>query len=353
MRFLLITQDLEIGGAQRAIVELGKKLVINGDEVFLLTLAKDNKKFFDIDDRIKVISLEEDSKRNVFIKNIARAYQLRNIVKVLNVDKVISFLEHINILTIFSLLGIKSDVSVCIRNDPRRKRMSSFHEFLRRITYPLSSHLVVQTESVKEWANSLGLNKNIKVIPNFVRKLDLVKSNYEIGNTFKIVAIGRLVDQKGYDLLLKALSLLSNEMCPYSLEIYGEGNLLEKLKGQRESLGIVDKVSFVGVATEVNRILVEADLFVLPSRYEGYPNILVEALSSGTPSVVFDCPSGPREITLSGKLALLVEDGNVEKLAEAIERTYKSTELRKKLGHSAIEHFSDFDNSSILKLWMN
>ncbi len=352
MKFVLVTQDLNIGGAQRAIIELANNLVKSNHEVCLVTLISQNEEYFKIDERVQLKILSQKESNNTLFKNIKRIIKLRRIVNSFRPDKVISFLEHINILTILSTLGSLSEVNVCIRNDPRRKKMSIIHGYLRRLTYPFANKVIVQTNSVAQWASSLGLNEKIQVIPNFVRKLELKKESYEVSSVFKIVMIGRLVEQKGIDLLFKALALIPKGSINYSLSIYGEGELLEELQGRSEKLGLSENVDFKGTTNEANRVLAEADLFVLSSRYEGYPNVLVEALSTGTPSVAFDCPSGPRDITLNGELGLLIEDGNISKLANGIVEMYESEKLRTDLGKRSVNYFSNIDNVSILNKWL-
>jgi len=132
-----------------------------------------------------------------------------------------------------------------------------------------------------------------------------------------LVAAGRLWKQKGFDVLLDALALVRN-LLPVKLTILGEGPLEVDLKAQSERLGLSGAVRFVGFQPNPYPYLKHADLFVLSSRYEGMPSVILEALSVGTPVVATDCPGGVREILTGSRMGRMVPSSNPRLLAEAI-----------------------------------
>jgi glycosyltransferase involved in cell wall biosynthesis len=135
-----------------------------------------------------------------------------------------------------------------------------------------------------------------------------------------IVAVGRLSDAKDYPTLLKAVAHVSAKRMVKCI-ILGEGELREKLQGMIEQMSLSDTVDLHGFVGNPYAFLAKADLFVLSSRREGFPNVLVEAMACGTPVVATDCPSGPAEILDNGKYGPLVPVGDVQALADAMLRT--------------------------------
>lgn len=135
-----------------------------------------------------------------------------------------------------------------------------------------------------------------------------------------IMGVGRLTDQKGFDVLLDAFARL-RESREARLVILGEGPARGELEARADALGIADEVDLVGSVPDVLPWVARASLYVLSSRYEGLPNVLIEALAAGAPVVATDCPSGPREILEDGKLGPLVPMDDTEALAAAMERT--------------------------------
>lgn len=131
-----------------------------------------------------------------------------------------------------------------------------------------------------------------------------------------ICAIGRLAEQKGFDCLLKAMSKMENKNL--DLVILGEGPLRDQLEAQAKDLGISERVHLPGFAANPVRVLEKSSLFVLSSRWEGFGNVIIEALSSGTPVVATDCSGAPRELLLDGKLGHLVPPDDPDALAAAI-----------------------------------
>jgi len=131
-----------------------------------------------------------------------------------------------------------------------------------------------------------------------------------------ICAIGRLTEQKGFDVLLDAFARLPDRSL--NLAILGEGQLRENLEEQALQLGIADRVHLPGFSNQPRKVLQDAELFVLSSRWEGLPIVLLEALATGTPIVSTDCPGEPRSVLLDGALGHLVPTEDPEAMATAI-----------------------------------
>lgn len=173
--------------------------------------------------------------------------------------------------------------------------------------------LVVLTEADKEAWEKAGC-KNVSVIPNPCQAPSDSPMKGERRKT--VLAVGRLHEQKGFDLLLEAWQPIEKHYPEYTLRIVGEGPKRAELEAQIKNLHL-QHVTLAGRAEDMAKEYAAASLFVLSSRYEGLPLALIEAMWSGTPCVAFDCPQGPAELLADGR-GWLVENGNVEKLTQQL-----------------------------------
>lgn len=167
----------------------------------------------------------------------------------------------------------------------------------------------------------------------------------------RVVAVGRLVAQKGFDLLLQAFARLQGRYPDWSLVIVGEGPLRAELEGLVERLGLSGRVFLPGLVQAVPALLKRCDLFVLASRYEGFPNALGEAMAAGLPVIAADCPTGPRELVRHGVDGLLVPPEDPATLAEAMDRLMGDGEERRRLAGRAVEVTARFSEEKVLALW--
>ena len=175
--------------------------------------------------------------------------------------------------------------------------------------------LVVLTEADKEAWEKAGCT-NVTVIPNpcMLDNCQLSTIHSQFPKT--VLAVGRLHEQKGFDLLLEAWQPIEKHYPEYSLRIVGEGAKRAELEAQIENLHL-QHVTLAGRSADMAKEYAAASLFVLSSRYEGLPLALIEAMWSGVPCVAFDCPQGPAELLADGR-GWLVENGNVEKLTQQL-----------------------------------
>lgn len=160
-----------------------------------------------------------------------------------------------------------------------------------------------------------------------------------------IVGMGRLGREKGFDLLVRASAAVRH---PFRVVLLGEGVEENSLRELVKNLGIGDRVEFAGFRKNPFPYLQKASVFVLPSRYEGFPNSLLEAMALGVACVATRCPTGPEEIIMDGENGLLVPVEDPTALANAIDRLLGDTELRDRLGRAARERAREFDAVRIL-----
>jgi glycosyltransferase involved in cell wall biosynthesis len=249
-------------------------------------------------------------------------------------------------------LGLHVRVVVAERSDPRHNREDAFTGLLRRLLYLLADAVVVQTHSVREWAVSFIPKRHVSVIPNPVMapvNSESSKTPLLLPDRF-ILAVGRLVPVKGFDLLLQSFAACSCREHLF-LVILGDGPERQPLETLARQLGVIDRLIMPGAVQDISCALVRATLFVLSSRYEGFPNVLLEAMSCGCPVVSFDCPSGPREIICPGIDGVLVPAEDVKRLSAEIDRLADDAPTRRQLGANARHAVDRFSIDKILAMW--
>lgn len=218
---------------------------------------------------------------------------------------------------------------------------------LIRQTKKLDRLVVLTKKDKMDWIDT---NTNITQIYNFS---DFQSSNVATLDIPKVISVGRLTNQKGYEYLIKAWSILEKKGINWTLEIYGEGELHSELTKQIEANNLKQKVFLKGQTNAVQEKILESSIFALSSRYEGFPMVLLESMACGVPLVSFDCETGPAEIIENDDCGILVENRNVEKLAEALIVMIGNTNLRKEKGRIAKIKFDQFSKEKIMKEWMD
>ncbi len=206
-------------------------------------------------------------------------------------------------------------------------RFSMYNALLRRLRTLLYSRLcavVTLTENDRLAFCRAGL-KRVFCIPNMI---SITPRAYKGQDSNRIISVGRLTAQKGYDLLLRALAIIGDKMAGYQVEIYGEGEERAALEAQCQQMGLSERVHFCGYSTSIETVYASSAFYVMSSRFEGFPMVLLEAAASGLPIVSFDCPEGPAVMLREGG-GLLVPKENISALAEAILRMMTDSDLRR------------------------
>ena len=191
---------------------------------------------------------------------------------------------------------------------------------------------------------------NIEVIHNVVTNYP-EKITDVADRPKRIIAVGRLQAQKGFDLLIQSWQLIAARHPDWQLVVYGHGGDLQKLQQQLEKAGLTSSMTFAGATDNIYKEYQNSAFYVMSSRYEGWGLVLVEAMSCGLPCVSFDCPYGPSDIIRDGEDGFLVENGNIQQLAEKMELLINNKELRERLGVRSRLNAARFTSDNIMPQW--
>ncbi|KUP05094.1 hypothetical protein Q73_13495 [Bacillus coahuilensis m2-6] len=209
--------------------------------------------------------------------------------------------------------------------------------------FKLCDGLVFQTKDAMDYHGKLIAQKST-VIPNpYIRKgkpLDIYTGERE-----KVIATAaaRFEHKKGIDILISAFFEVHKKHPDYRLVIFGAGHLYNQYIEQIKKLKIADKVDFPGLVSDVAMAVHKSKVFVLPSRFEGVPNVLMEVMGAGVPTIASDChPGGPRLLTDNGRSGILVPVEDVSSMAKAICRIIEDEKLEKQLSRDGMNHIQSF-----------
>lgn len=356
MKLLLMIHGLGAGGAERVMTLLADGLAARGHEVSLLTLSGSGEDFFAPGSGVDRVRLDLGGESLTMVHglwaNLRRIGTLRRKIRGLAPDAVISFATTVNILALIACSGTRVPVVISERVDPRADPLPCRWRLLRYLAYRRARALVVQTAPISDWYRRwLPARVLISKIANPVAvEMPSEPAKLPVRKPF-ILAAGRLVHQKGFDLLLQAFSLTASQLSSLNLVIAGEGPEAASLEALARGYGVESRVFFLGRVSPLSALMREAHAFVLSSRYEGFPNVLVEALAIGVPVVATDCPSGPREILSDGHYGILVPPENARELSMALLRVASDVALHKQLSASGPSAVARYRLDAIVAEW--
>jgi GalNAc-alpha-(1->4)-GalNAc-alpha-(1->3)-diNAcBac-PP-undecaprenol alpha-1,4-N-acetyl-D-galactosaminyltransferase len=353
MRILALISQLGPGGAERVFSRLLTYLT-DRHEIMLMTWGG-QPPFYPLSDKVTILRTDEFGPlKGARILGIAkRIAVVRRQVAYTSPDMVLSFMDTVNILGLTACIGLSVPVVVSERVDPHHHNIGRAKDAARRLLYPRARHIVAQTQRMANYFPK-RLQKKISVIANPIDIPSLAAEPARPGmdGRFRIIAVGRLAPQKGFDGLLESFALLANRFSQWDLAIFGQGAERERLENYIRRHGLTNRVQLAGVTQNIHRELAKAHVMAFPSRYEGFPNALAEGLAAGLPAVGYAGVSGVEELILDGKTGLQVGKAqDYVAFAGALARLMADETLRTRLGVQARQHVTQWSPDRILRSW--
>jgi glycosyltransferase involved in cell wall biosynthesis len=263
---------------------------------------------------------------------------------------IVSLLTKTNLYAIEAVRDLDVRVVISERNDPDLQKIDLGMAALRRLVYREADVVTSNAAGILEKMTAFVPSDRLKMLPNpilatAVESADVIKQR-------RFVTVARLVHQKGIDLLLEAFARLDN-VSGWSLEIVGDGPLLDSLKAQADALNIADRVTFHGYVPDPSSILRNCRVFVLPSRFEGMPNALLEAMACGLVPIVTDASPGPLESVRHEISGWVVPSEDVGALSEAMGLLASDERLVDRLAEGAVRYVMEHDWAVVEPQWVD
>lgn len=358
MRIFLLVYSLASGGAERATVNLARSLVQRGHHVVVATLKEDGD-FYALDSRVERLRLgvaaANQSLPRAGYNTIRRLVRVRGAIKSCKPDVVLGVMTTSAVLIALSTIGLSVFRIGWEHIHPPKAPMTRLREIVRRYAYGLLDTVVALTAKNAEWLKRNTAAKRVAIIPNFVtlpieRREPVVRPDIGVGRRI-LLAVGRLEQQKGFDDLIKAFAACAEGQKGWDMVILGQGSLREHLQRLVRDLRLETRVRLPGAVGNIEDWYKASSLFVMSSRFEGFPFVLIEAMASGLPAISYDCDTGPRDIISHGVDGLLVPPDDIDRLAEAMKRLMNDDTLRQRLASKAVDVASRFSENEVLRLW--
>jgi len=351
LKIALVISSLASGGAERVLTSMANYWAAAGHEVVVVTFSPSTEgDFYSLHPNVhrKVLGFRRETRGALdkILFNFARLRALRIALIDASPDAVVSFMDSTNVLTVLACLNRRVTTLISVRNNPKFRQLPFMWRIGRRLTYRHASCVVAQSEGAARWIRS-ETAATVCVIPNPVRIPQCIETEREK----MILAVGRLIPEKGHDLLISAFARIFDECKGWRLVILGGGPLDAALADHVERSGLTGRVELPGTVKDVDYWYARCGIYVHPSRSEGFPNALIEAMSAGAPVVAADCEFGPGDIICDGEDGLLVPSESEASLAQAIRRLVDDDSLRQRLGVRARGVRERFAMDRIMKLW--
>lgn len=359
-RLTLVIASLQMGGAERVMTELANHWASRGWRIALVHFSPpEMEPVFPLDSRVTEERLGlfrvSRSPISAAINNLRRIVVLRRAIRATRPDIILSFLNRTNVLTVFAMTGLGMPVIVSEHTAPQRT-LSVPWRILREVAYRRAAFVVMLTPDALGRMSS-ALRRRGRVIPNPLPSAFVTRPAGSAADEGAdpdgptIVGLGSLRPEKGFDLLIEAFARIAPSWPTARLVIWGEGDERGRLEAIRAGRNLVGRVALPGETLYPERVLSSATIFVLPSRREGLPMALIEAMALGRAVIACDCDHGPRDIIRQGVDGLLVPPADVNALAAAIEELLRDDTRRAGLARRAVEVRDRFAISVISAQW--
>ena len=351
---LVISKMSNSGGTERVMSVFSNELIKRGHKVTIITVSDDKPdSFYTLEPEIKLIKFNILGRfKNPILKLLYSPIAILKIRKAIlqsKPDMVISYVDILNVMTIFSLTGTNIPVIATEHFSPGIRKIGSIWEYFRVKTYKSAKAITVLTPEDRDYFPA-QLKDIIHVMPNPVSKPHNIKTDYS-ELKYELIAVGRLVKDKGFDILIKAFSIIEKDFPNLKLNIYGSGTEFNNLCDMIDSLDLENRIFINDPVSNIIDKIISADIFIHPARLEPFGMVIVEAMSAGVPVIATDCPNGPKNIITHMTDGILVKNESVEEIADSIKLLLTDEGLRKKLGENAKKITEKLSMEIFIKKW--
>lgn len=353
-RVALVISSLACGGAERVMSQLANAWSERGIEVSLLTWSSASEQdFYPLDPGVSRVRVAvPDRERQSFgktVRNLRTAWALRRELRRIKPQAVLSFMDATNVLCVIACAGLGARLVIAERTDPGANAgLPAIWRSARRYLYRYADVVTAQTARAAQWLER-ECHTPVQVIPNYIRPMPAPASLAD--RSLVVLCVGRLVDEKGFDRAIDAFARVVTRHPAWRLDILGSGPQLQALQAQAARLGVLESVHFHGTVDNVPDWMERVSIVLAPSRFEGFPNALLEAMAMGVACLSTDCPSGPAELIQHRVNGLLVNNGDDEALAQSLDELMADALLRQSLGKRAMDVRQTYALEGILPRW--
>lgn len=356
-----VIYSMEPGGAQRVMAQLLAHFVSQGHLATLITFETSaDQSFFPLDERVRVLPLGRASEGGGLGRVgrvIGWVHSLRRAVIAIKPDVVISFIDLTNVMVLLATRGLGLPVVVSERIDPRHHAIGRVGTALRRLTYPKADRIVVQTTRAARYFATMP-RVRLVTLANPVPPARLQAQPDRAGGNgrWRIIGVGRLDRQKGFDLLIAAFANLAGRFPDWDVITFGKGLERDTLQQQIDRHGLGQRIVLAEPSQSIAVELAASHIFAFPSRYEGFPNALAEALAAGLPCVALADVSGVEDLIEHKVSGLISEWGNgdddaIGSLTANLAQLMEHNQTRLDLGIRARARIDAYAPAQILQAW--
>lgn len=357
---MIVIHSLAGGGAERVAADLSAYWVQRGYRLTVVTQEAENTDAYTLNPKVRRFVLgtagESAGPLSAAWSNLRRIWRLRRLMRKERPTIVLGMMTTSSVLAIIAARGLKCRVLATEHTHPPAQKLPQIWQRLRRWAYPKATAVVALTSGTASWLEQHVPGCKLTVIPNAVRwpleRVDPIVEPPPRRGRFRLLAVGRLHELKGFDALIHAFQEIAGHFTGWDLVILGEGALRESLQQQIDEAGLSDRISLPGRVGNVADWYLQSDLYVLSSRFEGLSNTLIEAMASGLAPVSFDCETGPREIIRHGIDGVLVSPASdSEALAAHLSDMMAHPIQREAYARRAVDVRDRFSVTRVMALW--
>jgi glycosyltransferase involved in cell wall biosynthesis len=350
-KILVAIPSLSAGGAERVVTTLANEWSRQGRDVLIATFeSPEQSSFYPLDVSVRRLALDlppvSKPKWRAITHTFKRISRLRRAIQSERPDIIVSFLTKMNVISAIAADGLGVPVVISERNNPYVQRFNIFWDAARAYAFPKAFAFVTMTQGAAEFFPR-NQRRRTRIIPNPVSIPSLVRRS----DGKSLTAVGRLTEQKRFDRLIEAFARVAADFPDWTLTIWGEGELRDALEAQVEALGLGDRIRLPGLTSAPGGWLASADILALSSDYEGWPNVVIEALAGGVPVVAVDCEFGVKEILQNGELGLIAPRDNIGAFAAALSRIMRDESLRRDFSQKGREAAKKYSTPAIAAQW--